>query len=51
MTSRDNPIAQSVHDRLRSIAADRREDFNSLLARFVAERFLYRLTRTVLNCR
>ena len=46
MTSRNNPIAQSVHDRLLSIAADRREDFNSLLARYVAERFLYRLTRT-----
>jgi predicted nucleotidyltransferase component of viral defense system len=35
-----------VHDRLLSIAADRREDFNSVLARYVAERFLYRLTRT-----
>lgn len=46
MSRPGNPVAQSVHDRLRRIAADRKEDFNGLLARYGAERFLYRLTRT-----
>jgi len=46
MTWRDDPVAQSVHDRLRRLAADRREDFNALLARYGNERFLYRLSRT-----
>jgi len=46
MTWRDDPAAQSVHDRLRRLAADRREDFNALLARYGNERFLYRLSRT-----
>ena len=46
MTPRNDPIAQSVHDRLRKKAADCKEDFNALLARYGVERFLYRLTRT-----
>jgi len=46
MTTQNNPVAQSVHDRLRRIAADRKEDFNALLSRYGVERFLYRLTRT-----
>jgi predicted nucleotidyltransferase component of viral defense system len=46
MNRRIDPIAQSVHDRLLRIAADRREDFNGLLARYGIERLLYRLTRT-----
>lgn len=47
MTRKNNPIVQSVHDRLRKIAADRKEDFNALLARYAVERLLYRLTRTL----
>jgi predicted nucleotidyltransferase component of viral defense system len=46
MTPPSNPLAQSVKDRLRRVAADRKEDFNSLLARYAMERLLYRLTRT-----
>lgn len=46
MTWRDDPVAQSVHHRLRRIAADRREDFNALLVLYANERFLYRLSRT-----
>jgi len=46
MTQKNNPVAQSVHDRLRKIAVDRKEDFNAVLARYATERFLYRLTQT-----
>jgi hypothetical protein len=45
VTQRD-PIAHSVHDRLLRVAADRQQDFNLLLARYAAERLLYRLTMT-----
>lgn len=44
--SKDDPAAQSVHDRLKNLAKERREDFNALLARYGNERFLYRLSRT-----
>jgi len=46
MMPKDDPIAQSVRDRLRRISVARREDFNALLVRYGIERFLYRLTRT-----
>lgn len=46
MNAPRNSIAQSVHDRLRKIAADYREDFNALLARYGSERFLCRLARS-----
>ncbi len=46
MTSQKHPVAQSIHDRLRGVAAERKEDFNALLSRYTVERFLYRLTRT-----
>ncbi len=41
-----DPIARSVHDRLLKLAVVRKEDFNSILARYGNERLLYRLTRT-----
>ena len=41
-----DPVAQSVFDRLKTLAVQRKEDFNSLLARYSNERFLYRLSRT-----
>jgi hypothetical protein len=46
MTPPNDPVAQSVHDRLLKIAKEQREDFNGVLARYGVERFLYRLTRT-----
>lgn len=46
MTPSRDPVAQSVHDRLLRTAHDRKEDFNSLLVRYGAERFWYRLTTT-----
>lgn len=42
----NDPVAQSVHDRLLKFAASRKEDFNSILARYGNERILYRLTCT-----
>lgn len=46
MTPRKNPVAQSVHDRLHTIAVDRKEEFNALLSRYGVERFLYRLIQS-----
>ena len=46
MTPPKDPLAQSVHDRLLRLAADRKEDFNALLGRYGIERVLYRLSRT-----
>jgi len=46
MTPPNDPVAQSVHDRLLKRANERREDFNNVLTRYGVERFLYRLTRT-----
>ncbi|MDP9203120.1 MAG: nucleotidyl transferase AbiEii/AbiGii toxin family protein [Gemmatimonadota bacterium] len=40
-------VAASVHQRLLNLARDRAADFNLLLQRFVAERFLYRLSVSV----
>ncbi len=42
----NDPVAQSVHDRLLKFAGGRKEDFNSILARYGNERILHRLTRT-----
>jgi len=41
-----SPIAQSVFDRLKTLALQCKEDFNALLARYGNERFLYRLSKT-----
>jgi len=46
MTSGRDPIAQSIHDRLKRAAVEQREDFTAILARYGNERFLYRLSRT-----
>ncbi len=43
---RHDPVALSVHDRLLSIAMNRKEDFNAILVRYGNERLLYRLSRT-----
>lgn len=37
-------FAHSIHDRLLKLARERKADFNLMLQRFVAERFLYRLS-------
>jgi len=41
-----DPLAQSVHDRLRKTASETREQFNAVLARYGMERLLFRLSRT-----
>ncbi len=47
MNARSNDaVARSVHDRLLKLAANRKEDFNALLAAYGNERILYRLSRT-----
>jgi hypothetical protein len=46
MTPPNDPVAQSVHDRLLNLTAERREDFNRVLARYGIERLMYRLTKT-----
>ena len=37
-------VAASVHQRLRNLARDQGVDFNRVLQRYAAERFLYRLS-------
>lgn len=47
--SMDNPIIQSIRDRLYSIAKTNNEDFQIVLIRFTLERLLYRLSLTKYN--
>lgn len=42
-------VPASVRARLTNIARERREDFQRILVRYVAERFLYRLDRSGLG--
>jgi len=41
-----DPLAQSVHTRLRNYAHQTKEDFNLVLSRYASERFLYRLSKS-----
>jgi len=46
MKKEPKDLAASVHGRLLHMARERREDFQRVLVRYAAERFLYRLSRS-----